>query len=90
MSSAKEKRARGRRRAGKARRRQRQVVPPSSDQVLAYSIPYAGSLIGLSRQSSYAAAKEGKLPTVWINGRCFVPRIPFERVFGVGAAQPAE
>jgi hypothetical protein len=84
MSPAQKKGERGRRPAEKLKKRQRRAPAPT-DKSLAYSIPYAGSLIGLSRQSSYNAAKQGLLPTIWINGRCLVPRIPFEKKFGATA-----
>lgn len=37
------------------------------------SVPEAGSLLGLSRNSAYAAANRGDIPTISIGGRKVVP-----------------
>jgi hypothetical protein len=74
----------------KKKKKRLRRAPQPSDKALAWPIPYAGAKIGLSRQSSYNAAKEGKIPTVEINGRKLVPRVPFEKMFGMHEAEPAE
>jgi hypothetical protein len=90
MQPAQKTSEQGRRSAKKRRKKRQRRIPLPSDKTLAYSIPYAGGLIGLSRQSSYNAAKNNKIPTVEVNGRKLVPRAAFERMFGavVGTAQP--
>lgn len=42
--------------------------------------PHAGQILGLSRGSTYAAAKRGEIPTIRIGGRILVPRTALERL----------
>jgi hypothetical protein len=49
----------------------------------AYDIPEAGALIGLSRNAAYEAAKRGEIPTVQMGRLKKVPRVPFDRMFGI-------
>jgi hypothetical protein len=42
-------------------------------EVLVVDVPTAGAMAGLSRERSYAAAKDGSMPTVRIAGRYKVP-----------------
>ena len=52
------------------------------DKPLAYNVPEAGALIGLSRSASYEAARRGQIPTIKIGSRILVPRATFHRMFG--------
>jgi hypothetical protein len=42
-------------------------------EVLAVDVPIAGAMAGLSRVRSYAAAKDGSMPTIKVAGRLKVP-----------------
>jgi len=47
---------------------------PAADALpLVLDVPVAGKLAGLSRSRSYAAAKDGSMPTIEIAGRKKVP-----------------
>jgi hypothetical protein len=59
------------------------------DDRLVYTVPEAGARIGLSRNGSYNAAKRGDFPTVRVGARLLVPRIPFDRKFGLEPAESA-
>jgi excisionase family DNA binding protein len=48
--------------------------------------PDVGRILGLSRPSTYAAAKNGQIPTIRIGGRILVPRAALERLLD-GATQ---
>jgi hypothetical protein len=41
--------------------------------ILVVDVPVAGAMAGLSRVRSYAAAKDGSMPTMKIGGRLKVP-----------------
>jgi len=58
----------------------RKVAPPSERGVLAYSVPQAGRLIGLSRNASYEAAARGEIPTMRVGSRLIVPVVAFKRL----------
>jgi len=47
---------------------------------LVYDVPEAGAMLGLSRNSSYAAAKRGDLPTIKIGKLIRVPKAAFDRM----------
>jgi hypothetical protein len=68
----------------KRRKRRPSIKAPASERI-AYDIPEAGALIGLGRNSAYAAAKSGAIPTVQIGGRLFVPKAAFHAMFDVRA-----
>jgi hypothetical protein len=61
----------------------RRILPPEFDGRVSFSIPEAGKMCGLSRGSSYAAAKAGHLPVVWIGRRGIVPRAALEAMLDV-------
>lgn len=53
------------------------------------SVPEAGRIyFGLSRNTSYEAARRGDIPTIRVNGRLFVPVIAMERKLEQACAQP--
>jgi Helix-turn-helix domain len=47
---------------------------PPEDETLTVSVIMAGKLLGLGRTAAYAAARNGAIPTIKINGRILVPR----------------
>ena len=49
---------------------------------LAISVPEAGALLGISRNSAYEAARRGEIPTIKIGKRILVPVIALERLIG--------
>ena len=60
---------------------------PRSRGALGWSVPFAGSLINLSVNPSYAAAKRGEIPTVEIGGLLIVPKVTWLRKLGVSDAE---
>jgi excisionase family DNA binding protein len=54
------------------------VSVPEADR-LTMSVPEAGRLLGLSRGSSYEAAKRGEIPTIRIGRLLLVPISAFDR-----------
>jgi predicted DNA-binding transcriptional regulator AlpA len=53
---------------------------------LTYTVPEAGRKAGLSRDSSYNAAKRGEMPTVKIGGRLLVPKKAWDAILNGEAA----
>ena len=47
---------------------------------LTYTVPEAGRRLGVGRNSAYAAARRGEIPTVRIGRRLLVPRIELHRI----------
>jgi len=62
-------------------------TPRSMRGALGWSVPFAGSLIGLSINPSYDAAKQGDIPTVQIGGLQIVPKVAFLKKFGFSDAE---
>ena len=60
-------------------------APPNA---LVFTVPQAGELLGISRNSAYEAAKVGTIPTVKIGGRMLVPRAALMRMLDVQIAEP--
>jgi excisionase family DNA binding protein len=69
-----------------AGRRPGRALAPKWDNRDAFSVEEAGEILGISRGSSYAAAKSGDLPVIRIGRRCIVPRLAQERILGATAA----
>ncbi len=44
------------------------------------TVPQAGAILGIGRNSAYDAARKGEIPTIRIGGRILVPRTRFERL----------
>ena len=44
------------------------------------SVPEAGRLLGIGRNSAYDAAASGDIPTIRIGRRLLVPKIAFDRM----------
>ena len=57
-----------------------------SDEPLTYSIPFAGSLVGIGKNASYAAARRGEIPTIRFGKKLRVPRAKFLRMFDDNSA----
>jgi len=53
------------------------------------SVPDAGKLLGLSRNSAYEAARRGELPTLRIGGRIFVVKDALDRMLAAAEARVA-
>jgi excisionase family DNA binding protein len=51
-----------------------------------FSVPEAGQLLGLSRNSAYEAARRGDLPTIRIGRRLFVAKAALDRMLAGEAA----
>ena len=52
-----------------------------TEQRLTYTVEEAGRLLGISRGTAYAAARDGSLPTVRLGGRrLVVPRCRLEQL----------
>ena len=54
-----------------------------------YKIPEYGEFWGLSKNGSYAAAKSGVWPVVWINGRGYIPKAPGDALLARGTSNEA-
>ena len=50
----------------------------TTEQRLAYTVPQAGRLLGLCRNSAYEAARRGEIPTLRIGRRLVVPKAALE------------
>jgi hypothetical protein len=61
------------------------LKPPCGE--LGFSVPEAGAMVGLSKNSSYAAAKRGDIPTVRIGGLLIVPRAIWLKKLGLDAVE---
>jgi hypothetical protein len=59
------------------------LPPPSERGTLAFSVPQAGAMVGLSRNASYEAAKRGEIPTIPFGSRLIVPRVVWLRKLGI-------
>ena len=53
---------------------------PETDEPLTYSIPFAGSLVGIGKNASYAAARRGEIPTIRFGKKLRVPKAKFLRM----------
>lgn len=51
-----------------------------STEKLTHTVEEAGRLLGLSRNSAYAAAHTGELPTIRLGKRLLVPKAALERL----------
>jgi excisionase family DNA binding protein len=59
----------------------------ASDERLTYDVPEAGRLLGLSRNSAYAAAKAGLIPVLNIGGRMLVPKAALHQMLAAAGAE---
>lgn len=50
---------------------------------LTVTIDVAGKVLGLGRNSAYAAAQSGQIPTLRIGRRILVPTAPLRRMLGL-------
>jgi hypothetical protein len=56
-----------------------------TEEALTYSIPFAGSLAGIGKNASYAAARRGEIPTIKLGGKHRVPGAKWRRMLAEGA-----
>jgi hypothetical protein len=66
--------------------KRRKIRMPRPRGEFGFSVPEAGRMIGLSVNSSYAAAKKGDIPTVRIGALLVVPRALWLRKLGIDDA----
>lgn len=60
----------------------------SNEERLAISIPETAKLLGLSRNSTYEAARRGELPTLIIGRRILVPLSALKKLLVEAGHQP--
>jgi excisionase family DNA binding protein len=72
------------------RKRLASHVKKSISDRLVYTVPEAGRLLGLGRNSAYEAAKRGDIPTIRMGRLLRVPKGPFHKLVGVEAPPQAE
>lgn len=66
-----------------------QRVLPDPEAVPAMDLwPDAGEILGLSRQSTYGAARRGEIPTIRLGRRIVVPTAPLRRMLGMDDRPP--
>lgn len=63
------------------------LVPRHLEGRLTISVPEAGGLLGLSRNSSYDAARRGEIPTLKVGKRLLVPVARLLELVGVAPAR---
>jgi len=51
-----------------------------SPEVLTYTVPFAGGMVGLPPSSSYEAAKRGEIPTIRFGKSLRVPKAKWDRI----------
>jgi hypothetical protein len=56
----------------------------AAQEPLTFSIPFAGSMAGLAKNSSYAAARRGEIPVIKFGGKRRVPAIKWKRILAEG------
>jgi len=65
-------------------------IKPEHDETKTMSVPKAGKIyFGLGRDASYAAAKAGKLPVIWIGRRALAIVPAIERMLQEGSKPAA-
>ena len=65
------------------------VENEQAQEPLTYSIPVAGKMVGLAKNSSYAAARRGEIPVVTFGGKHRVPGVQWRRIVAEGR-EPSE
>lgn len=64
----------------------RKKVAPRSRGPHGFSIQAAGAMVGLSKNSSYAAAAKGDIPTIDVGGLKIVPKTAWLKKLGIEPA----
>jgi excisionase family DNA binding protein len=64
----------------KSKRRLRQRPASISESRRTYSVEEAGKILGVCRNSAYALARSGELPTIRMGRRLLVPREALDRL----------
>ncbi|MBF6557037.1 MAG: DNA-binding protein [Acidimicrobiales bacterium] len=54
------------------------------------TVPVAGAILGLCRNSAYSAASSGQIPTIALGARLVVPVAPLRRMLGELPAQTGD
>jgi excisionase family DNA binding protein len=72
---------------------QARLIPPSFESLdklpPTLTVPHAGRLLGLGRDSAYRAAAAGELPTIKFGRRLFVPTARLLRLLGLSGEDEA-
>ena len=55
-----------------------------TEEPLTLSIPDAGSMAGLAKNGSYAAARRGEIPVIKFGGKLRVPAAKWKRILSEG------
>lgn len=59
-------------------------MKPANNKLLTYTVPEAGRMAGLSRNSAYAAAERGEIPTVSFGRLLRVPAAAWDQILREG------
>jgi excisionase family DNA binding protein len=59
----------------------------AADERLTYDVPEASRLLGISRNSAYAAAKAGLIPVLNVGGRMLVPKAALHQMLATAGAE---
>ena len=73
-----------------SKRARGRASPANEKNVLTYSVPEAGALLGLGRNAAYEAARCGELPSIKIGSRIFVPKSALSRLLDRADAKLSE
>jgi hypothetical protein len=57
-----------------------EVARTLEPEVLTYTVPFAGAMVGLPPSGSYAAAKRGEIPTMRFGHLLRVPKAKWDRM----------
>ena len=61
-----------------------------NEKKLCYKVPEVAKLLGVSRNHAYELARTGQIQTVRLGKLIFVPKVPFNKMFGVSQESEAE
>lgn len=61
-----------------------EVKTEQANEPFTYSIPAAGKMVGLARNSSYAAARRGEIPVMPFGRKNRVPGVKWRRIVAEG------
>jgi hypothetical protein len=65
-----------------------ETIKKALNEQVSVPVVIAGKAFGLSRNSAYAAVRNGQLPSVRIGARIAVPTAPLRRMLGLEHHQP--
>ena len=52
----------------------------TTDERVVYTIPEVAKMLGISRNQGYELARIGRIPTIRLGKKLFVPKVAFERM----------